>query len=89
LLIGADELGRTFRAAEASEAWGENLAGALGHRLEEAMAAGEVRDDLTAEAMAHWVTRIAFSLAAEPGRAEDGGDAGLIRAFLPACLAPR
>ena len=89
LLIGADELGRTFRAAEASEAWGENLAGALGHRLEEAMAAGEVRDDLTAETMAHWVTRIAFSLAAEPGRAEDGGDAGLLRAFLPACLAPR
>src|ERR1700712_4975955 len=45
LLIGADELGRTFRAAEASEAWGENLAGALGHRLEEAMAGGGVRGD--------------------------------------------
>jgi hypothetical protein len=53
------------------------------------MAAGEVRDDLTAETMAHWVTRIAFSLAAEPGRPEDGGDEGLIRAFLPACLAPQ
>jgi hypothetical protein len=53
------------------------------------MAAGEVRDDVTAETMAHWVTRIAFSLAAEPGRPEDGGDEGLIRAFLPACLAPR
>ncbi|MGH3643286.1 MAG: TetR/AcrR family transcriptional regulator [Mycobacterium sp.] len=89
LLIGADELGRTFRAAEASEVWSENLAEALGHRLEAAMAAGEVRDDLTAETMAHWVTRMAFSLAAEPGRPEDGGDAGLIRAFLPACLAPR
>jgi AcrR family transcriptional regulator len=89
LLIGADELGRTFRAAEASDVWSDNLAKALGQRIEAAMAAGEVRDDVTAETMAHWVTRIAFSLAAEPGRPEDGGDAGLIRAFVPACLAPR
>jgi AcrR family transcriptional regulator len=89
LLIGADDLGRTFRAAEASDVWSESLAQALGRRLEAAMAAGHVRDDLTAETMAHWVTRIAFSLAAEPGRPEDGGDAGLIRAFLPACLAPQ
>jgi AcrR family transcriptional regulator len=89
LLIGADELGRTFRAAESSDVWSQNLALALGRRIEAAMAAGEVRDDLTVETMAHWVTRIAFSLAAEPGRPEDGGDAGLIRAFLPGCLAPR
>jgi AcrR family transcriptional regulator len=89
MLIGADELGRTFRAAEASDLWGEQLSEALGHRIEAAMAAGEVRDDVTAETMAHWVTRIAFSLAEEPGRPEDGGDEGLIRAFLPACLAPR
>jgi len=89
LLIGADDLGRTFHAAEASEAWGQNLAEALGRRIEAAQVAGEVRDDLSAETMAHWVTRIAFSLIAEPGRPEDGGDEGLIRAFLPACLAPR
>jgi AcrR family transcriptional regulator len=89
LLIGADDLGRTFRAAEGSDIWSDHLAKALGGRLEVAIAAGEVRNDLTAATMAHWVTRIAFSLAAEPGRAEDGGDAGLIRAFLPACLAPR
>lgn len=89
LLIGADDLGRTFHAAEASEAWSQNLAEALGERLERAQAAGEVRDDLTADTMAHWVTRIAFSLIAAPGRPEDGGDEGLIRAFLPACLAPR
>lgn len=89
LLIGADDLGRTFRAAEGSEVWSDRLAKALGGRLQAAIAAGEVRDDLTAETMAHWVTRIAFSLAAEPGRSEDGGDAGLIRAFVPACLAPR
>jgi AcrR family transcriptional regulator len=89
LLIGDDDLGRTFRAAEASDVWSENLAQALGQRIEAAMAAGEVRDDLTAETMAHWVTRIAFSLAAEPGRPEDGGDEGLIRAFIPACLAPQ
>ncbi|GAA1195442.1 hypothetical protein GCM10009632_13050 [Mycolicibacterium alvei] len=89
MLIGDDDLGRTFRAAEASEAWGQNLAQALGKRLEAAQVAGEVRDDLTGDTMARWVTRIAFSLTAEPGRPEDGGDEGLIRAFLPACLAPR
>ncbi|MDV3124552.1 TetR/AcrR family transcriptional regulator [Mycobacterium sp. 21AC1] len=89
LLIGADDLGRTFHAAEASEVWGQNLAEALGQRIEAAITAGEVRDDLTSETMARWVTRIAFSLIAEPGRPEDGGDEGLIRAFVPACLAPR
>ena len=89
LLIGADDLGRTFHAAEASEAWSQHLAQVLGQRLEVAQAAGEVRDDLTADTMARWVTRIAFSLVAEPGRPEDGGDEGLLRTFLPACLAPR
>jgi AcrR family transcriptional regulator len=89
LLIGAEDMGRTFHAAAASESWSQNLAEALGRRIESAMAAGEVRVDLSAETMAHWVTRIAFSLVAEPGRPEDGGDEGLIRAFLPACLAPR
>jgi hypothetical protein len=82
-------MGQTFHAAEASESWSQNLAEALGRRIESAMAAGEVRDDLSADTMAHWVTRIAFSLVAEPGRPEDGGDEGLIRAFLPACLARR
>jgi AcrR family transcriptional regulator len=89
LLIGADDLGRTFRAAESSEDWAQRLARALGTRIEAARAEGEVRDDVSAETMAHWVTRIAFSLIAEPGRPEDGGDDGLIRAFLPACLAPQ
>ncbi|BBZ59218.1 TetR/AcrR family transcriptional regulator [Mycolicibacterium monacense] len=89
LLISEEALGRTFRAAEASEAWRENLAEGLGRRIEVAMSAGEVRDDVSADTMAHWVTRIAFSLAAEPGRPEDGGDEGLIRAFVPASLAPR
>ncbi|MGO9100828.1 MAG: TetR/AcrR family transcriptional regulator [Mycobacterium sp.] len=89
LLIGADELGETFRAAEASELWRKELAETLGRRLAAAAASGEVRDDVSAETLAHWCTRIAFSLVAEPGRTEDGGDEGLIRTFLPASLAPR
>jgi AcrR family transcriptional regulator len=89
LLIGADDLSRTFRAAESSEDWEQRLARALGTRIETARAAGEVRDDVSAETMAHWVTRVAFSIVAEPGRSEDGGDEGVIRAFLPASLAPR
>jgi len=87
LLISADELGRTFRVAEASDLWRQGLAETLGRRIAAAVAAGEVRDDVSADTLAHWVTRIAFSLAAEPGRPEDGGDEGLIRAFIPACLA--
>ncbi len=89
LLIGAEEVGQTFRAAEASEIWRKDLAETFGQRIVAAAAAGEVRDDISAETMAHWVTRIAFSLVAEPGRPEDGGDEGLVRAFIPACLAPR
>ncbi|BBX17038.1 TetR family transcriptional regulator [Mycolicibacterium duvalii] len=88
LLVGTEDFGRTLRAAEASEVWGRRLAEVLGRRLEVAVASGEVRQDLTVDTMARWVTRIGFSLIAEPGRAEDGGDEGLIRAFLPACLAP-
>jgi AcrR family transcriptional regulator len=89
ILIGEDNLARTIRATEASELWRQRLTEAIGHRLEAAMAAGDVRDDVSADIMARWVTRIAFSLIAEPGRPEEGGDEGLIRAFLPACLAPR
>lgn len=89
LLIGADELGQTYRAAQASEIWRKDLAETLGQRIDAAVAAGEVRVDVSAETLARWVTRIAFSLVAEPGRPEDGGDEGLVRAFIPACLAPR
>jgi AcrR family transcriptional regulator len=89
LLIGADELGQTYHAAEASDLWRKDLAGALGQRIVAAAAAGEVRDDISADTMARWVTRIAFSLVAESGRPEDGGDEGLVRAFIPVCLAPR
>jgi AcrR family transcriptional regulator len=89
LLIGEDDLGRTFRATEASELWRRDLAGNLGQRMAAAAAAGAVRGDVAPETMAHWVTRIAFSLIAEPARPEDGGDEGLLRAFLTASLAPR
>lgn len=89
LLIGADELGKTYHAAEASEIWRKDLAETLGRRIEAAAAAGQVRDDIPAETIARWVTRIAFSLIAEPGRPEDGGNEGLLRAFIPACLEPR
>jgi AcrR family transcriptional regulator len=89
LLIGEDALRRTFRAAEASELWRQDLAGNLGQRIAAAAAAGEVRDDVAPETMAHWVTRVSFSLIAEPARPEDGGDVGLLRVFLTASLAPR
>jgi len=87
-LIAEQEAGRTFRAAEASELWRRDLAENLGQRIAAAAATGQVRDDVSPETMAHWVTRIAFSLIAEPARPEDGRDEGILRTFLIASLAP-
>ncbi|MGV0792806.1 TetR/AcrR family transcriptional regulator [Mycolicibacterium sp. XJ1819] len=79
---------RALRIAERSEAWRARMTQGLGRRLGAAVAAGEVRDDVPVDTLAHLVTRFSFSLLAEPGREEDGGDEGLLRAFLPRCLAP-
>lgn len=88
MLIAGDELTRTHRAAEASEIWRNDLRASLGQGFAEAACAGEVRNDVPPETMAHWVTRICFSLIADPGKPEHGGDEGLLRTFLPAALAP-
>ncbi|RAV03947.1 TetR/AcrR family transcriptional regulator [Mycolicibacter senuensis] len=88
MLIAGDELTRTHRAAEASEIWREDLRASLGQRFAEAAAEGEVRDDVPPETLTHWTTRICFSLIADPGKPEHGGDEGLLRAFLPTALAP-
>jgi len=89
MLTFDDELGRTFHAASASEKWQNRLRDGLGERFAAAAERGEVRDDVAPETMAHWVTRICFSLIAEPGPAEYGGDEGLLRAFLPGAFSPR
>lgn len=89
MLTFDDEMGRTFHAASASEEWQNRLRDGLGERFAAAAARGEVRDDVAPETMAHWVTRICFSLIAEPGPAEYGGDEGLLRAFLPGAFSPR
>lgn len=89
LLLGEDQIGRTYHAAEASELWRKKLVENVGQRITAAVAAGEVRDDVAVETMARWVTRVAFSLIQEPGSPEDGGDEAVLRAFLPGALAPR
>jgi AcrR family transcriptional regulator len=88
MLIGDDELSQTHRAAEASEIWRNDVQAGFAERFADAAAAGEVRNDVPPNTLAHWVTRICFSLIAEPGKPEYGGDEGLIRTFLPAALAP-
>jgi AcrR family transcriptional regulator len=88
LLIAQDQAGRTYRAASTSEDWRKNLVEGVGQRIAAAIALGEVRDDVSAEAMALWVTRIAFSLVADPGRPEEGGDEGILRGFLVRALGP-
>jgi len=89
LMIGEAEVLHMFRVAEASELWRKRLTDDFGGRIADAVAHGEVRDDVSPETMAYWVTRIVFSLIAEPGRPEDGGDEGILRTFVTASLAPR
>lgn len=89
LLIDNDEALHTYHAAQASDLWRTELAKALGRRIARAAAAGEVRNDISPEALARWVTRVNFSLMAEPAGAEDGGEEGVLRHLLAASLAPR
>lgn len=89
LLIENDEAAHTYHVAEASEIWRAKLAEALGGRIAAAAAAGEVRDDLAPDTLARWVTRINFSLMAEPASAEDGGEEGVLRDLLAVSLSPR
>lgn len=89
LLLGDDQAGRTYHAAEASEIWRKDLVESFGQRIAAAVTTGEVRDEVAIETMARWVTRVAFSLIQEPSSAEDGGDEAVLRAFLPGALSPR
>jgi len=87
MLIAGDELAETHRAAEASEIWRSDVRARFAQRFADAAAAGEVRTDVPPETLAHWVTRICFSLIEDPGKPEYGGDEGLLRTFLPGMLA--
>lgn len=87
-LIRKEDLPRTQSMTHKSAEWRELLQHGFTRRLGEAAAAGEVRGDLPAETMANWVVRICFSLIAEPGSPEDGGDEGVLRSFLTKSLAP-
>lgn len=89
LLVDGEEAGHTYRSVETSALWHTALIEALGQRIADAAAAGEVRDDVPAESLARWIARINFSLMTEPGSREDGGDEGILRTFLAASLLPR
>jgi len=87
LLLGSsDSAGLTIHAAAISEEW-QNLAReTLGPPLMQAVADGYVRDDVPVEAILRWIWRVSFSLATEPGSAEDDGDEGVLRAFVLASV---
>jgi AcrR family transcriptional regulator len=87
-MTAPQDLVRTHRAAERSEAWRTEIVEGLAARFATA-APGEVRTDISPHQMAHWVARIAFSLIEEPGNPDLGGDEGLLRAFLPGAIAPQ
>jgi AcrR family transcriptional regulator len=88
-LIANDEATHTYQVAESSDIWRSTLADALGEKLAAAAAAGELRDDLPAETLARWITRVNFSLMAEPADPEDGGEEGVLRHLLAPSLTPR
>ncbi|HEX4189503.1 MAG TPA: TetR/AcrR family transcriptional regulator [Marmoricola sp.] len=88
LLIDPTSAGHTLHAATASEAWFERVARTLEPALTEAVAAGDVRDDVPIAAIVRWVWRMSFSLASEPPDGADGGDEGVLRAFLVPALRP-
>jgi AcrR family transcriptional regulator len=81
-----EEVARTHRAAERSEAWRAEIVDRLAERF--VAAPGEVRTDVSPQVLAQWVVRICFSLIEEPGSPEIGGDEGLLRMFLPRTVAP-
>jgi len=87
-MTAPQDLARTHRAAERSEAWRTEIVDGLAARFATA-APGEVRTDVSPHQMAKWVARIAFSLIEEPGGPDVGGDEGLLRAFLPGAIAPQ
>ncbi|MBJ7337878.1 MAG: TetR/AcrR family transcriptional regulator [Mycolicibacterium sp.] len=89
MLIANDEATHTYQVAESSDIWRSTLADALVERLAAAAAAGELRDDLPAETLARWITRVNFSLMAEAADPEDGGEEGVLRHLLAPSLAPR
>jgi AcrR family transcriptional regulator len=82
-----EELARTHRAAERSEAWRAEIVDRLAERFTTA-APGEVRTDVSIHVLAQWVVRICFSLIDEPADPAIGGDEGLLRTFLPRTIAP-
>jgi len=87
-MTGPQDLARTHRAAERSDAWRTEIVDGLAARFATA-APGELRTDISPHLMAHWVARIAFSLIEDPGGPDIGGDEGLLRAFLPGAIAPQ
>ncbi|MFV8054737.1 TetR/AcrR family transcriptional regulator [Mycobacterium sp. 48b] len=87
-LISPDEFARTVLATKSSEGWQALLDNVLARRLADAVHDGEVRSDVPTRTLVDWVTRICMSLAAVPSLERDGGDEGVLRAFLPRSLAP-
>lgn len=83
----AEELARTHRAAERSEAWRAEIVDRLADRFTTA-APGEIRTDVSPHVLAQWVVRICFSLIEDPAGPEVGGDEGLLRTFLARTIAP-
>jgi AcrR family transcriptional regulator len=88
LLTAGDDISHTQAVAAASDHWRVRLNTALGERIAAAAARRQVRNDIPPETLAEWVSRICFSLIAEPERPERGGDEGLLRGLLVPALSP-
>lgn len=87
MLLGGDAAGVTVHAATVSAEWHALARETLGPPLTRAVVDGHVRSDVPVESILRWIWRVSFSLAAEPGGSEDGGDEGVLRRFLVASVA--
>jgi AcrR family transcriptional regulator len=88
LLFDRENADFTVRAAFASELLHRRTHEALTRYVAAAMANGEVRDDVPAEALASWLMHVHTMLMTDTPQESEGGPAGVLRRFVVASIAP-
>jgi len=88
LLFDRDNAAQTFGATDASDLIQRRTLPALTGYIATAQESGELRDDVSALAMARWLLRVQYMLMTDPPEKNDAVEATL-RIFVVASIAPR
>jgi AcrR family transcriptional regulator len=88
LLFDRDNSAQTFGATDASDLIQRRTLPALTGYIATAQESGELRDDVSALAMARWLLRVQYMLMTDPPEENDAVEATL-RTFVVASIAPR